>query len=503
MTRFVRDFANARGWVDTPDSGRHFHPKPVPRLGGLCILAAFLGALGISFILSSPAISLSGISVRTTLAIMGPALIVFLSGLYDDLYSLGPYWKFGVQIVAAVLLYVGGFGIQQFDLFSRTSALGIYLGLPLTVFWVVLITNAFNLIDGLDGLAAGSALFSVIIIFVVSSFLHTSLVSFLAIALAGAIFGFLRFNFNPATIFLGDSGSLFIGFILSALALAGSQKATTMVAVAIPVVSFGLPIMDVLISVVRRFLSGKPLFKGDHNHIHHKLLKRGFSHRSAVLILYAVSAAFGMLSLSLLHGRGIVALVLAVIGLGVLAGIQQLQYSEFSELVAFFSQLQPRQAIANRLQIRRATELLATCQDASTFCRILNETMSPLGFEGFSVRMFTNLTDREPQCPPLMKNGLGELKYTWTVSDSRGVAWELKLDLVSGGGEKCGSLSFHRLSQSRPLLMDINLLTDGFQTALSSAVQRTLLQKAIPMSHHQPQIPAKAQAKSAGTTEGK
>src|SRR5258708_12838535 len=106
MTRFVRDFANARGWVDTPDSGRHFHSKPVPRLGGLCILVAFLGALGISFILPSPAISLSGISVRTTLAIMGPALIVFLSGLYADLYSLGPYWTLGFQILAPVLPYV-------------------------------------------------------------------------------------------------------------------------------------------------------------------------------------------------------------------------------------------------------------------------------------------------------------------------------------------------------------------------------------------------------------
>src|SRR6202035_1793684 len=160
--------------------------------------------------------------------------------------------------------------------------------------WVIGLTNAFNLIDGLDGLSAGSALFSTFVVFVVAISSGTSSMSLLTIALAGAILGFLRFNFNPATIFLGDCGSLFIGFMLSALALAGSQKAPTMVAVAIPVVSLGLPILDVAIAIVRRCLGGKPLFRGDSYHIHHKLLRRGLSQRVAVLILYAVTAGFGL-----------------------------------------------------------------------------------------------------------------------------------------------------------------------------------------------------------------
>jgi UDP-GlcNAc:undecaprenyl-phosphate/decaprenyl-phosphate GlcNAc-1-phosphate transferase len=485
LTPYVRNLALAHGWVDAPDSERHFHTRPVPRLGGLSILIAFLGGVGISLLLGRLAGGPPPISIRTTLAILAPALIVFLSGLYDDLHSLGPYWKFSTQVVAAVLLYFGGFGIHRLDLLSKSHALHVSVGLPLTVLWVVLITNAFNLIDGLDGLAAGSALFSIITLFVLSFMGRSLLVSFLDIGLAGAILGFLRYNFNPATIFLGDSGSLFIGFMLSALALAGSQKATAIVAVSIPVVSFGLPIMDVVISIARRFLSGKPLFIGDYNHIHHKLLKRGLSHRDAVLVLYAVTAGFGMFSLALLHGGGIIAFVLAVIGLGVLVGVQQLQYSEFSELAAFFSQLQPRQIIANHLQVRQATMSLQACHDVPELCRILTETMAPLGFEGFSIRLEPDL--KGSAFEPLAKDSGGELKFSWGAHPAPEVAWELKLDLVSATGDKYGSFSFQRPSQRKPLLMDMNLLTDGFQSTLSIAVQRTIFKTACvenPQAQH-------------------
>src|SRR5204862_2822095 len=179
---------------------------------------------------------------------------------------------------------------------SHTPA---WLALPLAILWVLWITNAFNLLDGVDGLAAGSALFSTLTVFVVSLVSGNFLVSSLTLALAGAILGFLRFNFNPATIFLGDCGSLFIGFMLSALALAGAGKSPTLVAVAIPVVCFGLPVLETVLSVIRRFLSGQPLFSGDRGHIHHKLLERGFSQRKVVLILYSVSAICGLLSLFL------------------------------------------------------------------------------------------------------------------------------------------------------------------------------------------------------------
>src|SRR5262249_10953783 len=148
------------------------------------------------------------------------------------------------------------------------------------------------------------ALFSTLVVFVVAIFSGSTLVSLLTIALAGAILGFLRFNFNPATIFLGDCGSLFIGFILSALALEGAQKAPTVIAVAIPVVSFGLPMLETALWVLRRLISGRRVFTADREHIHHKLLQRGLSHRQVVVVLYAVSALFALLSLFLLWPTG-------------------------------------------------------------------------------------------------------------------------------------------------------------------------------------------------------
>src|SRR3981081_44167 len=231
------------------------------------------------------------------------------------------------------MLFAGGLRIVNIPVLFGDHTLPWFVGLAFTIVWVLAITNAFNLVDGLDGLAAGSALFSTLVAFVVALLNGPSLVTVMTIALAGAILGFLRFNFNPATIFLGDSGSLFIGFLLSALALAGAQKAPTFVAVAIPVVSFGLPILETLLSIMRRLISGRPIFTADREHIHHKLLQMGFSQRQVVIVLYAVSALFAMLSLFLLWPTGsTMGLVLAVVGTGIWLGVQHLNYLEFGEL---------------------------------------------------------------------------------------------------------------------------------------------------------------------------
>src|SRR5262249_12478620 len=179
------------------------------------------------------------------------------------LRGVGPYVKFTVQGIAATMLYLGGLRIVNIPVLFGDRVLPWYVGLAATVIWVIAITNAFNLIDGLDGLAAGSALFSTMVVFVVALLSGSSLVALMTLALAGAILGFLRYNFNPATIFLGDCGSLFIGFMLSALALQGAQKAPTIFAVAIPVVSFGLPILETALPIARRFISGRPVFTAD------------------------------------------------------------------------------------------------------------------------------------------------------------------------------------------------------------------------------------------------
>ncbi len=305
LTRTVRDFATTRGWVAVPSQERHLHSAPLPRLGGVAIFISFALSMAVAVVLARSRSSLHAVlSLKTFLTIFAPASLVFLLGVYDDIRGAGPYLKFGVQGLAATMLFVGGLRIVDIPVVFGSHRLPWFLGLPITILWVVAITNAFNLIDGLDGLAAGSALFSTLVAFVVSLTYGPSLVYRSHHRLAGAILGFLRYNFNPATIFLGDSGSLFIGFVLSALALEGAQKAPTIVAVAIPVVSFGLPILETSLSVIRRLISGRPVFTADREHIHHKLLQHGLTHRQVVILLYGVSAIFAMLSLFLLWPTG-------------------------------------------------------------------------------------------------------------------------------------------------------------------------------------------------------
>src|SRR5271163_1409913 len=355
LTRYVRALAHAHGWLEPPQLDRHVHTTPIPRIGGVAIYVSFTVVV-VAALLVQRALGPSFLPpIKSYLVLLGSALIIFLLGLVDDLYGVGPYGKFLVQAVAATILFMGGYGIHRLDLISSGKTLTSFIGLPLTILWVLLITNAFNLIDGLDGLAAGSAFFSTIVVLVLSLVVPNATVTLLTIALAGVILGFLRFNFHPASIFLGDSGSMFIGFMLAALALEGSQKAPTMIAVAIPVVAFGFPILDVALAISRRFLGGKPLFAGDRDHIHHKLLKRGLSQRGAVLVLYGVTTVFAVLSLVLLHDAAMIALVLAMIGIGVALGVQYLGYVEFSELQEVWRRTAERKrVIANNVELRRA-----------------------------------------------------------------------------------------------------------------------------------------------------
>jgi UDP-GlcNAc:undecaprenyl-phosphate GlcNAc-1-phosphate transferase len=477
LTREVRRFAIGRGWVDRPASGRHIHGRPVPRVGGLAIFVAFATTLG-TFLVSMRVLGIAPhFHIGSVLGILAAALLVLAMGLYDDLHPLGPWRKFAFESLAAVLLYLDGFGIHRFALLPGDRMLEPWIGLPLTVFWVLLITNAFNLIDGLDGLAAGSALFSTVIMFVVSLLNPSPVVSLLTIILAGAILGFLRYNFHPASIFLGDSGSLFIGFLLSAVALAGSQKSTTMIAVAIPVVSLGLPILDVLLSVARRFLGGQPLFRGDDDHIHHKLLKRGLSQREAVLVLYGVTAGFGLLSLALLQGRTTLAVVLVVIGLGVGFGVQQLRYAEFSELFSLAQRtFQPRQFIAGNLRIRRATDALGRCPNFAAVCRTLRETLEPLGFDGFAFRCSRAEGLSEWSFAPLRRFPDGRLQYGWNGFGLGATepGWELAFELLTRSGERWGEFRLFREHGDKPLFFDMNLLNGRFREQLLEAAERSM-----------------------------
>ena len=425
-------------------------------------------------------------SVKTLLTILAPASLVFLLGVYDDLRGVGPYFKFSVQGIAATMLFMGGLRIVNIPVLFGEHRLPWFVGWAFTVVWVLAITNAFNLIDGLDGLAAGSALFSTLVAFVVALLNGPSLVTVMTIALAGAILGFLRFNFNPATIFLGDSGSLFIGFLLSALALEGAQKAPTIVAVAIPVVSFGLPILETSLSIVRRLISGRPIFTADAEHIHHKLLQHGMTHRQVVILLYGVSAIFAMLSLFLLWPTGSsLGLVLAVLGIGIWIGVQHLGYLEFGELarVAHRTLDQP-QIFVNNLAIRRATEELKVARDYDQVRRILTAAFASNDFDSFELKLDLLPGEVVPfeTADPSAARRPGN-SFRWSKPGSPKVAdnaaaWTVALNLMSSANRRRGTLTVHRLYSLRNLQLDINQLTAAFPTALADALDRTLAHSA-------------------------
>jgi UDP-GlcNAc:undecaprenyl-phosphate GlcNAc-1-phosphate transferase len=469
----VRNVANARGWIHEPKSERHVHTIAVPRLGGVAIYFSFMTVVILGMVIPGLLGRETPLQGKEMAGLLGPALIVFLLGLYDDVYSLNAKWKFAVETVAAVGLYAGGYGIHNLGLVHGGQPLGWEYCLPLTVLWVLLITNAFNLIDGLDGLAAGSAVFSAMVVFVMSLIAPNGLVAFLAIALAGATLGFLRFNFHPATIFLGDSGSLFIGFMLAALALAGSQKAPTIVAIAIPIVSLGFPILDVVLAVARRFVAKKPLFDGDKSHIHHKLVRRGLSQRDAVLTLYAVTAGFGFMSLILLQQRRAIALVLAVVGIGIFLGVQQLRYQEFAELLSVLQRVsRRRQVLANHVAIRLAAEKLGECKELGAMCQILKNTLEPIGFDAVRFQKCGKNGYSTSMILPMSYLPDGTWLYSWCEREIADAPWELRVELMNGGASRWGYLSLIRMSNQNPVALDLNMLTAEFRYALSGAIER-------------------------------
>jgi UDP-GlcNAc:undecaprenyl-phosphate/decaprenyl-phosphate GlcNAc-1-phosphate transferase len=474
-TRQVRDLATRRGWISRPPDGRHVHASPLPRLGGVAIFIAFSLSLVLWLILASiyPRL-LEGFAPATLLRIYFPACLIFCLGIYDDLKGAGPYLKFAGQAVAAAMLFAGGMRILDLPVMFGQHTFPWFVGLPLTVLWVVAITNAFNLIDGLDGLAAGSALFSTLVFFVVALVSHSWLGSLMSVALAGAILGFLRFNFNPATIFLGDSGSLFIGFLLSALALAGAQKAPTFVAVAIPVVSFGLPILETALSILRRLIAGRPIFTADREHIHHKLLAMGFSHREVVIVLYAVSAVFALLSLFLLWPTGsTLGLVLAVVGTGIWLGIQHLNYPEFGELRRVAQRtMEQRQIVINNLAVRRALEELRVAGDFVQVRKTLTAAFETNDFDAFEMHVKSLPGDLAPLVDAPRPVYWSKLPHMVAISSEP--SWTLTLDLLTRSNRRRGSLVLYRAYGPRPLQLDVNLLTSEFPVVLADALDRAL-----------------------------
>ena len=286
LTPMVRSFAPEIGAVDKP-SGRKVHTASIPRSGGIAIYFGFLVAVlfGLLFL---GGVGGSVIQPRPILGILLGGSIVMLTGLFDDVYRLKSWFKFLMQLLGAGVAIYFGIEINFVSTpFNGLMPLGL-IAVPLTLLWLTGMTNAINLIDGLDGLAAGVTAISASTLFLVALRTHQLGAALIMVALAGAALGFLRYNFNPASIFLGDSGSYFLGFTLAAASIIGVFKTTLVVALIVPLLILGVPIFDTTFAILRRIKQGKNLFAADDKHIHHVLLRAGLNQREAVLAIYLV-----------------------------------------------------------------------------------------------------------------------------------------------------------------------------------------------------------------------
>ena len=316
---FTIKFAKKKGFLDVPKDERRVHKEPIPVGGGIAMVISVT-------ILILYYLPINKGLIMTILA----SLVIALSGLYDDKKDLSPKLKFLFQILAGVLLILGGMKIEfvtnPFDSHDALLILNI-LSIPVTIFWVCGITNTINLIDGLDGLASGVSMICAISMFFITYKMGRYEVSMVCALVAGACLGFLPFNFNPAKIFMGDTGALYLGFMLSYISISGFLKQAAILMIFVPVLILGVPVFDTAFAMVRRKLSGKSMVEADKGHLHHRLLKMGLNQRQTVVILYSISAIFGVLANLISRFHSSIALVISlgvlliIIATGVAAGM--------------------------------------------------------------------------------------------------------------------------------------------------------------------------------------
>jgi UDP-GlcNAc:undecaprenyl-phosphate/decaprenyl-phosphate GlcNAc-1-phosphate transferase len=322
-TPAVMALARRVGALDAPGP-RRIHREPVPTLGGLAMVVAVLGVAWTAFLLPGPARMLD---LRPLLGLTLAAIPILALGLVDDLGDVPPPAKLGVQACAALVLAHFGYGIPLLTHPLGGQIATGWLDLPLTVIWVVAVTNAINLIDGLDGLASGVVLIASMTLWWVGRTHQDFYVMFLAAPLAGATFGFLRYNFPPARVFMGDTGSNFLGLMLAALSLLENRKGTATVTLLFPLVAMGVPVADSLFAFVRRLMGGQPVFRADSEHIHHRLLRLGLSPRSALYVLWYLSLYLGVMAVVLAAmPRPYGWLLLALLAMGLFFAFEVLEF---------------------------------------------------------------------------------------------------------------------------------------------------------------------------------
>ena len=458
LTRWLAGIATARGWIRSENGDA----TGVPRLGGVSVFATALIMMVLLILWDNQVAARMMKELPLALGMIGATGAVFLIGLYDDLRGARPWQKLLIQGTAAVGLYFTGFRIEVLtNPFTQGASHLGWMALPLTVLWLVAISNAFNLIDGLDGLAAGVGLFATVTLFLLAMLQAQSFVAATTVALAGALFGFLPHNFNPARIYLGDSGSLTIGMVLAALSIHSSQKGPVLLTVAIPLMIFGLPLLDVGVTTARRFLSGQPLFRRDEEHLHHRLQKIGMTPRTSVLLLYGLAALFALASLLLVNYKGAAGSLIALLS-GILAWlvVRQMQYAEFAELDSHVRRemRSQRHVLRNHILLRKATSEVRAAASVEEAWAMARRIFEALEFSSAACELQARSTLR-------WKSG-GE-----AAADS----WTLTIPLAHNG-RPIGKLHLARPMYSGPLLFRVAPLLEffakDFSTRLAELIER-------------------------------
>jgi len=375
LTPIVRDIFRSYGIVDKPDRRRKVHVYPIPRVGGIPIAIAYVIAL---YPFSNESRALQEY-LPLAWKMIPAAGLIFAVGLTDDLIGLKPWQKLIGQVAAAGLAYWAGVRVAGVAGFFHDQ---VWLSLPITLLWLLVCTNAFNLVDGLDGLAAGMGLVASLTMVIAALQEPNLQLAYASIPLVGALLAFLCFNFNPATVFLGDSGSMLIGFLLGCYGAVWAQKSATLIGMTVPLLALAIPLLDVSLTVLRRFLRNQPIFSADRGHIHHRLLERGLAPSRAVLVLYLVCAAAAAFALLLTHpyaGRFYGPIIL-VVCVAAWIGIRQLRYTEFGMAgrLLFGGELQ--RTLGGQMRLETLAEKLGEAQSEEDCWQVLAASIDDFGF---------------------------------------------------------------------------------------------------------------------------
>src|SRR5580658_2451520 len=335
LTPVVRDRIGKFGFLDHPDGIRKKHVNAVPRVGGIGIAVAYAATFAIALALPFSYTHILHKALPSILQLTLVGSVVLVTGVLDDRFCLTAWQKLMGIGGASVLAYFAGIRVDIPILHSHPAWPGF--GFALTVIWLIGCSNAFNLIDGMDGLAAGVGLMATVTMLIAALTQGNLPLAMATMPLAGCLLGFLPYNFNKASVFLGDSGSLLIGFLLGCYGALWSEKSVTLVALTAPLLALSIPLLEVVLSILRRYLRNRPIFQADRGHIHHRLLDLGLSPKNAVLTIYGVCAVVAILSLlaSALHNQFSGLIVILFAG-AIWIGIRQLDYTEFASAGRMF-----------------------------------------------------------------------------------------------------------------------------------------------------------------------